>query len=43
MAKVWIDAGEGLDKIYDLEDMFVDNLVQNMKVRVDVVENEYLS
>ncbi|HBF6776366.1 TPA: hypothetical protein KOU11_002730 [Clostridioides difficile] len=39
MAKVCIDAGEGLDKIYDLEDMFVDNLVQNMKVRVDVVEN----
>ncbi|HIE4351880.1 TPA: NUMOD1 domain-containing DNA-binding protein [Clostridioides difficile] len=39
MAKVWIDAGESLNKIYDLEDMFVDNLVQNMKVRVDAVEN----
>ncbi|MGX9757142.1 hypothetical protein ACWYRQ_12730 [Clostridioides difficile] len=39
MAKVWMDAGESLNEIYDLEDMFVDNLVRNMKIRVDEAEN----
>lgn len=39
MAKVWMDANEVLSKTMDLEEMFVDNSVQNMKVRVDVVEN----
>ncbi|HBF0843886.1 TPA: NUMOD1 domain-containing DNA-binding protein [Clostridioides difficile] len=40
MAKVWVDAGESLDKIYDLEDMFIDNLAQNMQIRIDEVENK---
>lgn len=39
MAKVWMDAHEVLSKTMDLEDMFIDNLVQNMKVRVDAVGN----